>query len=178
MSGWRGWRAKCLKSVRQINRKNLLVFFTIYLYYSVNKQRRILRIQFVSIFTIFHHSQVVIFLVHTFENRVLGIKATSWLFQQLAMFSLDSVTKIFVITVKSLKPATQPLLVWETRCYHSASKAHVRDRILKFSPIHASVTCQFPWIHWIQCIPVPFRENSIAIVLLIKVEQKLCPKIF
>ena len=29
-------------------------------------------------------------------------------------------------------------------CYHSTSKTHVRDRILKLSPIHASVTIRFP----------------------------------
>ena len=35
-------------------------------------------------------------------------------------------------------------------CYHSPSKTPVRDRIFKFSPLHASVIYQIPWIHWIQ----------------------------
>ena len=37
-------------------------------------------------------------------------------------------------------------------CYHSASKTHVRDRILKLTPIHVSVIYQIPrirLIHWI-----------------------------
>ena len=45
-------------------------------------------------------------------------------------------------------------------CYHSASKTHVRDRIFKLSPIHASVIYHILWIHRIQWIPVPFRVNS------------------
>ena len=47
-------------------------------------------------------------------------------------------------------------------CYNSTSKTHVRDRIFKLSPIHASVIYQIPWIRWIQWIPVPFRKNSIV----------------
>ena len=48
----------------------------------------------------------------------------------------------------------------ETGCYHSASKTHVRYRIFKLTPIHASVINQIPWICWIHWISVPFRENS------------------
>ena len=62
------------------------------------------------------------------------------------MFSLNSanlVTKIFVITVKGLKPAT---LCKRPGCSASASasKTHVRDGIFKLSPIHASVIYQIP----------------------------------
>ena len=42
-------------------------------------------------------------------------------------------------------------------CYNSVSKTHVRDRIIKMTPIHASVIYQIPSVHWIL---VPFRENS------------------
>ena len=56
--------------------------------------------------------------------------------------SLNSVTKIFVITVKGLEPATSKRPVY----YHSASKTHVRDRIFKLTPIHASVIYQIPCI--------------------------------
>ena len=38
-------------------------------------------------------------------------------------------------------------------CYHSISRIHVIDRILKLSLIHASLTYLtpwIPWIHWIQ----------------------------
>ena len=50
------------------------------------------------------------------------------------------------------------LLGKRPKCYHSTNKTHVRDRIFKLSPIHASVIYQIPWICWIQWIPVPFRE--------------------
>ena len=58
--------------------------------------------------------------------------------------SLNSVAKIFVITVKGFEHATSHLLCKRPGCYHSASKTHVRDRIFKLSPIHASVIYQFP----------------------------------
>ena len=45
-------------------------------------------------------------------------------------------------------------------CYHSASKTHVRDGILKFSPIYASVIYQIPRIRLVQWILFPFWENS------------------
>ena len=49
--------------------------------------------------------------------------------------SLNSATKFFVITVKELKPATS--------CVRDTT-THVRYRILKLSPIHASVIYQVP----------------------------------
>ena len=78
------------------------------------------------------------------------------------MFSLDLlswVTKICVITVKGLEPATSCV---RPGCCHSASKTHVRDRIFKLSPIHASVIYQIPWIRWIRWIPVSFRETPLS----------------
>ena len=50
------------------------------------------------------------------------------------------------------------LLCEKPGCYHSASKTHVRDRILKLIPMHTWLT--YPWIRWIHRSPVPFRENS------------------
>ena len=64
--------------------------------------------------------------------------------------------KIFVITVKGLKPDTQPPLALETRVLPQCQQDTCRDRIFKLSPIHALVIYQIPWIQW---IPVPFREN-------------------
>ena len=58
---------------------------------------------------------------------------------------LNSVTKIFVITVKGFERATQSPLVWGT----STCKTHVRNSIFKLTSIHASVIYQIPWIHWI-----------------------------
>ena len=86
------------------------------------------------------------------------------------MFSLNSlnlVRKIFVITVKRLKATT--CCVRDQASYHNASKTHVRDRIFKLSPIHASVIYQIPWIRWIHWIPAPFRENSIVSMVMLAV---------
>ena len=54
-------------------------------------------------------------------------------------------------------------LLCETQgCYHSSSKTHVRDRILKLIPIHASVIYQIPWIHWIQWKFCSFRKKTLS----------------
>ena len=50
-------------------------------------------------------------------------------------FSLNSVN-----SVKKMPPSH--LLCKRPAYYHSASKTHVKDRILKLSPIHASVIYQ------------------------------------
>ena len=55
---------------------------------------------------------------------------------------------------------THNLLCQRQGCYHSASKTHVRDRIFKLTPIHASVIYQIPWIRWIHWISIHFRGNS------------------
>ena len=70
---------------------------------------------------------------------------------------LNAVTKI---TAYSKRVQTCRLLCWIPGCYHSACKTHVRDRIFKSTPIHASVIHQITWNCWIHWIPVPFRENS------------------
>ena len=51
-------------------------------------------------------------------------------FLNVSLNSLNSVTKIFVITVKGLEPTTSCVV----RDHHSASKTHIRDRIFKFMP--------------------------------------------
>ena len=73
--------------------------------------------------------------------------------------SLNSVTKISVITVKGLKPATQSPLVLETRMLPQCHQDTCRDRIFKLSPIHASVIFRFP--EFIESPPL-FRKNSIV----------------
>ena len=85
------------------------------------------------------------------DNLVWGeIKPT--VFPKCVTYFSEFSDKKIVITVKRLKPASEPLLVWETNMLpHSTSKTHVRDGIFKLSPIHVSVIYQFPWI--------PFRKN-------------------
>ena len=58
------------------------------------------------------------------------------------------------------EPSISSVTCNKPACYHSARKTHVRNRIFRLSPIHASVTYQILWIHWIHWIPVPFRKNS------------------
>ena len=53
------------------------------------------------------------------------------------------------------------LLCKRPGCHHSASKTHVRDKVFKLTPIHASVIYQIRWIQW---IPLPFMKNSIVSV--------------
>ena len=45
-------------------------------------------------------------------------------------------------------------------CYHSASKTHVRNRIFKLSPIHASVIFRFPEFAEFSKNSALFRKNS------------------
>ena len=78
---------------------------------------------------------------------------------------LLDVSVIFEFCHYSKRARTCCLLCKRPGCYHSTSKTHVRDRIFKLSPIHASVIYQIPWIPWIQWISLPLRENSIYHVL-------------
>ena len=50
----------------------------------------------------------------------------------------------------SKRVPTCHLLCKRSRCYHSTSKTHVRDRNFKLSLIHALVIIEIPWIRWIQ----------------------------
>ena len=52
------------------------------------------------------------------------------------MLSLNSVTKIFVITIKKFERATSCVKYQDAI---TAPARHVRDRTFKLSPIHASV---------------------------------------
>ena len=56
------------------------------------------------------------------------------------MFSLNSVTKIFV----SKRARICHLLFKRPGCYHSDSKTNVKDTIFKLNPIHASAFFQIP----------------------------------
>ena len=53
---------------------------------------------------------------------------------------------------------TYHLLCKRPRCYHSANKTQVAERILILNPIHTSVIYQIPRVHWISD---PFREDAI-----------------
>ena len=90
-------------------------------------------------------------------------------------FSEFNDKKILVIK----RTRTCDLLFKRPECYHSTSKAHVRDRIFKFSPIHASVIDQICWIHWVQwkfcsiqeklhCVKNLLHSNQIIILFVIK----------
>ena len=71
----------------------------------------------------------------------------------LNVFSLNSVTKIFVIK----RTRTCHLLCKRPECHHSASKTHVRYRIFKLTPIHASVIIGFSEFNESSA---PFRKNA------------------
>ena len=72
------------------------------------------------------------------------------------MFSMNSLNSL---QQKDSNPTH--LLCERPACYHSASTTHVRDKIFKFSSIHASVIYLIPWIRWIQWKFLSFRKNSI-----------------
>ena len=79
------------------------------------------------------------------------------------MFSLNwlySVAKIFVRAVKGFKHATSCVRDHDATTVWAR---HVRDRIFKLTPIHASVIYQNRRICWIS---TPFRENSIVYKIL------------
>ena len=74
--------------------------------------------------------------------------------------SLNSVTKI-CYSVKGFEPlSSSHLLCKRPACYHSASTTHVRDRIFKLNPIHASVISSFPEFTEFSESSAPFRKNS------------------
>ena len=80
--------------------------------------------------------------------------------------SLNSVTKIFVITVnRGLNLPPSHLLCKKPGCYHSTSKTHVRDRIFKSGPIHVSVIIRFPEFTKFSESSAPFRKNSNILVV-------------
>ena len=63
----------------------------------------------------------------------------------------------------SKRALTFHLLRKRPGCYHSASKTHVRDRIIKLIPIHASVIYQIPEFAEFTDFndsSAPFRKNS------------------
>ena len=90
----------------------------------------------------------------------------SWVFPKCFHWIRWIQLQIFVITVKGIEPAIH-LLCQRSRCYHSASNIHVRDRIFQLISIHVSVIYQIRWIHRIH---VPFRENSIKRVPVFKIQ--------
>ena len=68
-------------------------------------------------------------------------------------FFLNVFTEFAEFTDKNICPyskRTRPchFLYKRPGCYHCASTTHMRDRIFKFSLIHASVIYLILWIHW------------------------------
>ena len=82
------------------------------------------------------------------------------IFLNVSLNLLNSVTKIFVITVKELEPTTQPPLVWETRMLPQCQQDTYRDRIFKLSQIHVSVIFKFPEFAEFSESSAIFRKNS------------------
>ena len=77
------------------------------------------------------------------------------------MFSLNpanSVTKICHYSKRIRTPSH--LLCNEPTCYHSASQTHVKGKIFKLSPIHASVIISFPEFAEFSESSAPFRKNT------------------
>ena len=91
-----------------------------------------------------------------------------WLFPK--CFHWNSVTKIFVITVKGAQTCHPAM-----SCVRDQDERHLRDKIFKLSPIHASMIYEILWICWIQWIP--FRENSIITLIERRVEILMSEKI-
>ena len=72
---------------------------------------------------------------------------------------------------------THYLLCSKPGCYHSTSTTHVRDRIFKLNPIHASMIIIFPEFTEFSESSAPFRKNSIIIEFSYD-ENPFCEQIF
>ena len=73
-------------------------------------------------------------------NRNEFRKGMKFFLNVYSLKSLNLVTKVFFIK----RAWTCHLLCKSPGCYQSTRKTHVRDRIFKFSQIHASVIIRFP----------------------------------
>ena len=89
------------------------------------------------------------------------------------MFSQNSMNSVTEKFVYSKRIRTCHLLCKRPGCYHSASKTHVRDRIFKLRPIHASLIISFPEFTEFSESSAPFRKNSIALLPLLCSEEKI-----
>ena len=89
----------------------------------------------------------------TNSNRILwwNLGQVLEFFLNVSLNSANSVTKIFVITVKGIEPATSCVRDQDATTA-PASKMPVKDRIFKLNPIHSSVIYQIPWLGWIYWI--------------------------
>ena len=87
---------------------------------------------------------------------------------------LNSVTKIFVITIKGFEPATSCVKDQDVTTARTC-KTHVTNSISKLTSIYASVIYQIPRIHW---IPVLLMETLICSPTLETSWLKTSNKIF
>ena len=87
-----------------------------------------------------HFFPFVVFFRVPEELKSMGSLENGPSHKALLEFFAKCFQKIFVIK----RARTCYLLVKRPGCYHSASKTHVRDRIFKLNPIHASVIYHFP----------------------------------
>ena len=92
------------------------------------------------------------------------------------LHSANSVTKI-CHSVKGLKPLPPShLLCKRPACYHSTNTTHVRDRIFKLSPIHASVISIFPEFAEFSESYAPFSKNPIRLLRFLNTRNESLQK--
>ena len=92
-----------------------------------------------------------------FRGKILDFDRCIFLVMYI-IWQLNSVTKICHY---SKRARTCHLLCNRPEYYHNTSKTHVRDRIFRLSPIHASMIFRFPEFPEFSESSSPFRENSI-----------------
>ena len=95
------------------------------------------------------------------ELVVSGTQCTSLIFSSSVSGSVNILMWVFLEYFQWIQPIQwlNIFVIKRVRTCSLSCKTHIRDRILKLTPIHASVIYQIQWIHWIYWISVPFREN-------------------
>ena len=83
-----------------------------------------------------------------------------WVFRKYFTEFARILHKIYILYFQKIIQ-TCHLLCKRPRCYHSASKTQVAERIFKLSPVHALVIYLIPWICWIHWISDPLRETPL-----------------
>ena len=85
------------------------------------------------------------------DGRVFHENSKFELFKEIIEFSLNVFTELCEFSNRNIFHYSKragtyhPVTSCERpRCYHSASEKHVRDRIFKLTPIHASVIINLP----------------------------------
>ena len=99
-----------------------------------------------------------------FVNCAIGFMTIRFSLNVCKFLSLNSLK--ICHSVKGLEPLPlSHLLFKRPGCYHSTSTRHVRDRIIKLSPIHASVIIIFHTFAEFSESYAPFRKNPNRVFL-------------